>query len=461
MVRPAPLPRSLRIGYGIGSFGTGMFSTIPGLLLLYYLTNVLDVPAGAAGVAVFLPKAWDLLVNPLVGRLSDRTVSRHGPRRPWLLAGAVTLPPLFALMFAGTPLRGMPAAFYVGACFLLAATAYALFEVPYKAMPAEMTDSYHEQSELLTWRMAFVGVAILLSGGLAPALVNARGGAPTIAGYRLMGLVIAAILFAAMVGAFFGTARAPRIVRTAPGRPAEHTSVWRQLAAVRGNRPFLLLTALSCTQILAAAIMLAGAPYFASYVLEDTGAITTLFLAIIGPMVLTMPAWVAVARRYDKRAAMVIASGLYLLGAASLILTPAFGTVYAHACATVIGTGYAGLQLLQFSMLADTLVYDELRSGMRRAGVFTGLWTALETVTMAFGALLFGWLLAAAGFVSSEPDEPVRQPDGAVDAILLGGTVGPALLTAVSIAVTLRYDLTAQRLDELRARRGALQRPAA
>ncbi|MBX6765654.1 MAG: MFS transporter, partial [Actinomadura rubrobrunea] len=125
-----------------------MFSTIPGLLLLCYLTNVLDVPAGAAGVAVLLPKAWDLLVNPLVGRLSDRTVSRHGPRRPWLLAGAVTLPPLFVLMFAGTPLRGMPAAFYVGGCFLLAATAYALFEVPYKAMPAEMTDSYHEQSEL-------------------------------------------------------------------------------------------------------------------------------------------------------------------------------------------------------------------------------------------------------------------------------------------------------------------------
>ncbi|GAA4071266.1 MFS transporter [Actinomadura miaoliensis] len=457
---PAPLPRSLRIGYGIGSFGTGTFSTIPGLLLLYYLTNVLDVPAGVAGVAVFLPKVWDLLINPLVGRYSDHTVSRHGARRPWLLAGAITLPPLFVLMFAGTSLRGVPAALYIGGCFVLAATAYALFEVPYKAMPAEMTDDYHEQSVLLTWRMAFLGLAILLSGGLAPLLVNSRGGDPTIPGYRLMGLVIGAVMLAGMVGTFFGTARAPRIVRSDSDRPAEHATLRRQLAAARGNRPFVLLACLSCAQMLAVGIMLAGAPYFASYILEDTGAITTIFLALIGPMVLVMPGWVAVARHYDKRGAMVVAGGLFLLGGACLTLTPMFGAVYAHLCTMLVGIGYAGLQLLQFSMLADTLVYDELRSGTRRAGVFTGLWTALETVTMALGALLFGWLLAATRFVSSEPEEPVAQPDSAVDAILFGATLVPAALTAASIALTLRYDLTASRLDSFRKRHTPLHRPA-
>ncbi|GAA4151152.1 MFS transporter [Actinomadura keratinilytica] len=460
-MRSAPLPRSLRIGYGIGSFGTGTFSTVPGLLLLYYLTNVLDVPAGVAGVAVFVPKAWDLLINPLVGRWSDRTVSRHGARRPWLLAGALTLPPLFALMFAGTSLRGVPAALYVGGWFVLAATAYALFEVPYKAMPAEMTDDYHEQSVLLTWRMAFLGVAILLSGGLAPLLVNSRGGDPTIPGYRLMGLVIGAVMLAGLLGAYFGTARAPRIVRCGPDRPAAHATLRRQLAAARGNRPFVLLACLGCAQMLAAGIMLASAPYFASYILADTGAITTIFLALIGPMVLVMPGWVAVSRRYGKRGAMVVAAGLFLLGGACLTLTPAFGAAYAHLSTMLVGVGYAGLQLLQFSMLADTLVYDELRSGANRAGVFTGLWTALETVTMALGAMVFGWLLGAAGFISSDPDKPVAQPDSAVDAILFGGTLLPVVLTAASIALTARYDLTAQRLDDLRAHRHPVSRPAA
>src|SRR4051812_846808 len=121
----ARLSRSVRLGYGLGSFCAGTFAAVPGLLLLYYLTNVLAVPAALAGLVVFVPKAWDLVINPWVGRFSDRTASR----RPWLLAGAVALPPAFALTFAGPPLRGGAAALYVGACFFLAATAFALFEV--------------------------------------------------------------------------------------------------------------------------------------------------------------------------------------------------------------------------------------------------------------------------------------------------------------------------------------------
>jgi GPH family glycoside/pentoside/hexuronide:cation symporter len=445
----ASLPRSLRVGYGIGSFGAGTFNTVPGLLLLYYMTNSLGVPAGLAGLAIFLPKAWDLVINPYVGRLSDRTVSRHGARRPWVLAGALLLPPAFVLTFAGSPVTGAPAALYVGACFFLAATAFALFEVPYKAMPSEMTDDYHAQSELLTWRIGFLGLAILLSGGLAPALVNFDGGEPTFAGYRLMGVVIGVVLLIGMVGTFFGTAGAPRIERS----ETEHVGLRGQLAAARGNRPFLLLVALSAVQMLAAGIMLAGAPYFASYILENTGAVTTLFLALIGPMVVLMPAWVRVSRRFDKRGSMVVGSLLFLLGGMGLALTPTLGAVYAHVCVMLMGVGYAGIQLLQLSMLADTLIYDELRSGKRRAGVFTGLWTATETVMMAFGALVLGWILSVSGFVSSQPDEPVSQPGSAIDAIIIGGALAPALLMTIAIVCTLRYDLTAGRLTAMRKER--------
>jgi GPH family glycoside/pentoside/hexuronide:cation symporter len=395
-----------------------------------------------------VPKAWDLIINPYVGRLSDRTVSRFGPRRPWLLAGGLLLPAAFVLTFAGSPFRGTAAALWVGGCFLLATTAYALFEVPYKAMPAEMTDDYHEQSALLTWRIGFLGVAILISGGMAPALVNINGGEPTFAGYRLMAVVIGAIVLVAMVATFFGTAKAPRIERA----ETEHVGIGAQLTAARANRPFLLLVALSAAQMLSIGIMLAGAPYFASYILEDTGAVTTMFLALIGPMVVLIPAWVRVSRRYDKRRSMVVASFLFMAGGMSMSLTPVFGPVFAHGCVMVVGVGYAGVQLLQFSMLADTLIYDELRSGKRRGGVFTGLWTAIETVMMAFGALVLGWILAAAGFVSSEPDQPVAQPDSAINAIIVGGALFPAILMTIAIFCSFRYDLTADRLNAMRVR---------
>src|SRR4051794_13435448 len=144
----ATLPRRVRVGYSLGSLATGAFGTVPGLLLLPYLTDSLGVAAGLAGVLVLLPKAWDVLINPVVGRISDRTVTRLGPRRPYLLGGGLALAMLFAAMFAGPFGTTSAAPWYVTVAFLASATAFAVFQVPYIAMPAEMTDDYAERTRL-------------------------------------------------------------------------------------------------------------------------------------------------------------------------------------------------------------------------------------------------------------------------------------------------------------------------
>ena len=92
-----------------------------------------------AGLVVFLPKAWDVLLNSWIGSRSDRTESRWGPRRPWMLAGGLALPPLFVLVFAGPGAPPALAALWVAIAFLLAATAYGCFQVPYVAQPADIT----------------------------------------------------------------------------------------------------------------------------------------------------------------------------------------------------------------------------------------------------------------------------------------------------------------------------------
>ncbi|MET8989095.1 MFS transporter [Nonomuraea wenchangensis] len=440
MITPvaATVPRGVRLGYGVGSFCTATVNAVPGLLLLYYMTNFLAVPAWLAGVVVTAPKIWDLVINPLVGRWSDRTVSRWGPRRPWLLAGACTLPVAFFLVFAGPPLTGVPAAAYVAVCFLATATAYALFEVPYKAMPGEMTHDYHERTSLLQWRMVFIGVATAISGVLAPAIATGEGEHGTLGSYRTMALTIAAILLLAMLGSFFGTARAPMT-----GAPEADRGNWReQLAAIRGNRPFLWLTVLACTQMLAVSMMLAAAPYFATYTIGDPKATQTLFAALVGPILLTMPLWVRLARRFDKRGAMVLAASLFAAGTAAAMATPLFGSLWAHVTILFVGVGYAGLQLLQFSMLADVIAVDAAETGKRRAGVLTGLWTAIENGVSSFGALIFGVILSLGGFVESQPDTPVQQPDSAVTAVLIGQTAIPALIIFASVLVTLKYRLT-------------------
>ncbi|WP_327089842.1 MFS transporter [Nonomuraea sp. NBC_01738] len=443
MIAPAPGSRTVstgvRLGYGVGSFCTATFSAVPGLLLLYYMTNFLAVPAWLAGAVVAAPKVWDLVINPLVGRWSDRTTSRMGPRRPWLLAGALTLPITFALVFAGPPLRGLPAALYVGGLFLLAATAYALFEVPYKAMPAEMTDDYHERTSLLQWRMVFIGAATAISGILAPTIAHGEGDHGTLGSYRLMAIVIALIIFAAMIGSFFGTARAPMTGSPEP----DSGTLWAQFATVRRNAAFLWLLALSCTQMLAVSMMMAAAPYFATYLIGDPKSTNTLFAALVGPMLLSMPLWVWLSRRFDKRGAMVLAALLYGGATLAALATPLFGPVYAHAVLLVVGTGIAGVQLLQFSMLADVIAADSAATGKRRAGVYTGLWTAIESAVASFGALIFGVVLSIGGFLESDPANPVRQPDSAVSAVLVGQTAIPALIILLSVPMILRYRLPA------------------
>ncbi|MGP4093382.1 MFS transporter [Nonomuraea sp. KM90] len=441
MIAPAvpatTVPRGVRVGYGVGSFCTATVNAVPGLLLLYYMTNFLAVPAWLAGVVVTAPKVWDLVINPLVGRWSDRTRSRMGPRRPWMLAGACTLPIAFFLVFAGPSLTGYAAAAYVGVCFLATATAYALFEVPYKAMPGEMTHDYHERTSLLQWRMVFIGVATAISGVLAPAIATGEGEDGTLGSYRVMALTIAVILLLAMLGSFFGTARAPMT-----GAPEPDRGGWReQLAAIRGNPPFLWLTVLACTQMLAVSMMLAAAPYFATYTLGSAGATQTLFAALVGPILLTMPLWVRLARRFDKRGAMVLAAALFGAGTTAAMATPLFGPVWAHVMILLVGIGYAGVQLMQFSMLADVIAVDAARTGKRRAGVLTGLWTAIESGVSSFGALIFGVILSISGFIESEPSTPVQQPDSAVTAVLIGQTALPAVIIFASVLITLKYRL--------------------
>lgn len=432
VARTPPLPAQVRIGYGLGSLCTGTFATVPGLLLLYYLTNVMAVPAAVAGVALFLPKAWDVLINPLVGALSDRSRLRGGPRRPFLLAGACTLPPLFALIFAAPPLRGMAAAGYVALLFLLAATAYAVFQVPYVTMPAEMTDDPGERGRVLGWRVGFLGVAILLSGAVAPAIAHAGGDTP--ASYRLMGVAVAALLACGMFGAWLATRGAPAVVHTT----AEPT-FRAQLAAARGNRPFVYLAGMWTAQALAVGVMLAGVQYFATYALGSAEAVTPLFACLIGPLALVMPLWNRLARRRGVKSAQFHASSLFLVAALMLALTPWGGAWTAYAAVAAVGVAYGGLQLLPLRMLADNLAADAARTGRQRAATFTGLWTAAETLAFALGAGAFAAVLAVTGFRSSDAAHEAVQPGSALTGITLGMSLLPAALALLSLWLLHRY----------------------
>ncbi len=438
--RASSLPRPVRIGYGSGSVATGAFGTVPGLMLLPYLTDSLGIAAVAAGFIVFAPKAWDVVLNPIAGRISDRTVDPRGPRRPWLLRAGLALAAAFALLFAA-PEMGSKAveAAWVLVCFLACATAYAFFQVPYVSMPAELTSSYDERTRLMTWRVAILAFTIMLAGATAPLIRDAVGGR---AGYRVMGVAMACVIVVGVVGAYTGTRRAPvGHVQPGPGTLRD------QLRIVGGARDFRLLLTTFVVQALATGCMLAGVDYLATDVLDRKGASTILFVCFVAPALLLTPVWSAVGARIGKKQGYLAASLVLAAGALLAVLARSapFGLVVA--AVALVGVGYAGAQVFPLAMLPDAAAVDARRTGSSRVGVYTGVWTAGETLGLALGPGLFALVLALGGYRSST-DGDVAQPDSAQTAITLGFSVLPAVLVVVSLVWLVRYSLGSDQVDD-------------
>ncbi|WP_237682290.1 MULTISPECIES: MFS transporter [Microbacterium] len=436
-------PRTIVL-YAIGSLGTGGYATLPGLVLTYFLTDNLGVAALAAGLIVTAAKIWDVLIDPLIGAASDRQLARTGSRRGFMVTGALALPLFFALTFAVPPSWGPVAgAISVLLAFLATATAFSLFQVPYVALPAELTGDYDERTRLLGWRVVVLTAAILLFGAGGPALRNA--GDDPVLGYLLMGIASGVVIGIGMLIAARTATIAARRTEAAPAA-AIADSTWRDqymsgFRALRRSQPFRALLGTFVLQALATGTMLAGAQYVATWVLRSEDAVTFVFVALVGPALLATPVWTVIARRIGKERAFAMASVLFTAAAATLVFAVWTPGAWIYASVAVAGIAYAGLQSLPMAMLPDVISHDERTSGPGQAGTFTGIWTAGETVGFALGATAVSLTLAATGYISTVAGATVEQPEAAITGIVLSFSILPAVLMAASLLTLRHYGL--------------------
>ncbi|MCK2035574.1 MFS transporter [Microbacterium sp. SSW1-49] len=438
--------------YAIGSLGTGGYATLPGLVLTYFLTDNLGVAALAAGLIVTAAKIWDVVIDPLIGAASDRQLARTGSRRGFMITGALALPVFFALTFAVPPSWGpVTGAICVLLAFLATATAFSLFQVPYVALPAELTDSYDERTRLLGWRVVVLTASILLFGAGGPALRKA--GSDQVIGYLLMGIIAG---LAIGIGMFIAARTADIAAsRTSPtGQAATAPNGIREqylsgFRALRRSQPFRALLGTFLLQALATGTMLAGAQYLATWVLRSEDAVTFVFIALVGPALLATPGWTVIARRVGKERAFTMASVLFTLAAASITVALWAPGGWIYGSVAVAGIAYAGLQSLPMAMLPDVISHDERTSGRGQAGTFTGIWTAGETVGFALGATAVSLTLAGTGYISTVAGTAVAQPEEAITGIVLSFSILPAVLMLASLLPLRRY----------RLRRSDIERP--
>ena len=290
------LTRAQTAGYAAGSVGTGGFGTLPGLVLAYYLTDTLGVAAALAAVVVLVPKVWDVVIDPAIGARSDHELSTHGSRHRLMALGALTLPVGFIAMFAvPSGFSSGIAAVWVVAAFVLATTSFSLFQVPYIAAPADLTNDYTERTRMMAWRVGVLALAILAFGAGAPGIRDALGGGRS--GYLVMAVVSAIVLSLGMLA----TVASLRGHESHTDHAGESPSLRAGLAAIRELPRFRALLLVFVLQALATGIVLAAAQYVATYLLGSQSMVSVLFAAVVAPALVVMPLWKRYAAAHGKR----------------------------------------------------------------------------------------------------------------------------------------------------------------
>lgn len=404
---PARASVGQTFAYALGSVGTGVFTTVPSVLLLFYSTEVAGVGPAAAGAIILIPKLWSLAWDPLVGVWSDRVRTPWGRRAPFLLAGAVGVSAAFAALFAA-PLSGQGAAtLWIGCAYFLLSSVYSIYAVPYVAIPAEAATD-REAGRLIAWRMALAMAGVILGAAGAPLMVQGFGGG--LAGYRAMGLVVGGSCLLMMLAPLSAVRRDVSASR-APDAPV----AWK--AVVRG--PYLWLAAAYVLQMAGVAVVSAVMPYLVTRVLgRGTGDVGVAMAVILVATMLSVPIWSRLGARQGEARVLKIAAALYavaaLMPAAILLLRPGWPQFLVSV--VLLGVGFAGLQVLPF-VLCARVIGQATRSA---AGALTGVWTAAEKVGLALGPAI-----AAAALTLLRPSDH--------NGLVLFAGLAPAALALASL----------------------------
>lgn len=443
------LTRGRKIAYGMGDMGGSVVFTITGFFLAVFLLDVVGLRPAAFGIIFLAAQIWDALLDPIVGVLTDRTRSRWGSKRPWLLFGAIPFGLAYFLHWLVPDLGPTGLFFYYLVVALLLRTAFTIVYIPYGALTPVLTRDYDERTQLNVYRFALNLFASLLAVALHPVLVG-LGGNDERLGYLISGGVWAVFIVLVVLTAFRFTYELPPATSGAP-ESQRQTSFLREIWQPLRSRAFLYLVGIyllswTCVLLVQNNLLL-YMRYWAGAEEHFVGIVLTFQVAVI----LSLGVWARVSDRIGKRWVYVIGAVIWMAGLLSLFFMPRDAATPYYFAAIFVGVGAAVAYLVPWSMLPDVIEEDELRTGRRREGVFYAMLVLLQKTGPALGIAASSFALEAAGYVNPEvPGELVEQPESILTTLRIFVSLVPIGLLAVSIPLVLLYPITRERFDEIR-----------
>ncbi len=450
----AKLPWHIKMVYGMGDWGASSATSARNLYWLYFIVSVVGVDIQLAGLAFIIGRIWDAINDPLVGTLSDHIRTRWGRRRPFLLFGAVPFGVGFWLMFSGPPFTGQLAtALYYALVFILYDTAYTFVNAPYIALTPELTEDYDERSSLAGWRMANSILASLVTVALFKFLAENvfadwfSGPRALQQGYGVAGAIWGLVIVLSPWLVF-------SVIRE-PERPPDPNPLnFRQtFKDVINNRPFRIGATIYLLTFTAADIVTTIFVWFLIYRLQLPPPTDSIILAaVLGTAFLTMPLTIWLMRTLGKARTYVWVMSFWvvIMLLTSLLPSGKFGLVLL--AALLAGFGYGAANAIPWAIVADVVEEDELKSGSRREGVYSGYLVTFRKLATAVAIGVVTQVLAATGFVKGGGGTLIVQPANALLALRLFMGVAPGCLILLSIWAAARYPITREAHAELRRR---------
>jgi GPH family glycoside/pentoside/hexuronide:cation symporter len=432
----APVPTSVAAFWGLGTFATTTMLNGVSVLLLFFLVTYAQMEPAIAGAFLFAAKIIDVITDPFIGAMSDRTRTKWGRRRPYLLFASVFCGLSFVLLFNLPEFGDIRFAYaYVIAAIAIYSISYATFNIPYMAMPAEMTRSYHERTRIMSFRVFFMTLGNAMGAAGCAYLVSLFGN--TREAYAQMGIVVGALICVVMILTFVGTRDARQT-----DMPADRIAPWQHLKLLVQNQPLIVLMGTKILLYAGISATTAVLPFFIINALQKGPDGLALYgVTVAVATVLFIPVCARLTRYIEKRNAYAIC----LVGNIALLLswlaaTPDESTILFMLRAFGVGAVTAGNFLYSNSMLIDTFAHDYQLTGLRREGVLSASFAVVEKSALAIGPLIIGVLLSYFGYERGLPPSAAQSPQ-VVKAMLIGFIWIPVAIKLTVITLLFAYRL--------------------
>lgn len=443
------LSTARKIGFTLGDYASNLYWQSVSIFLLFFYTEAVGFPAATAGLIYMIASIVDALQDPIMGNIADRTRTRRGRYRPYLLFGCVPLALSFVLLYWRPPFEGLVLVLWMLTTHIIFRTAYTVVTIPYTSLNARLTDSSDERSTIAGYRMVFGVLAALTIVYFTYPLVTWSGGSAATNGFTWAAAVFAVVATAIYPLVYF-------VTREPEDSPAGEVKLdfvgsW---SAVARNRAFWVLIAATVAAFVCSVALGKSVLYYFKYYLHDEAASRPALIGMSAVGLVVIPLWVWLTKFIGKRNAWFAGVALNLVMLA-VFATHDFDSAWPMTIWLIAASmGSLGLALTFWSMLPDTVEYGEWVTGQRSESFIFGLFQLFLKAALGIGAGLFGWLLDAVGYVANTAQTPQTLAGLKAIMIWLPGA-GLAVAGLVMVWYPIRRGDHERIVKELAARRNA------